>query len=47
MRTPLASCTSYMDVLRATKQPFIRMKELADEGAATYDQPLARCWRAR
>ena len=37
VRTPLASCTSYMDVLRATKQPFIRMKELADEGAATYD----------
>ena len=37
MRTPLASCVSFMDVLRATKQPFLRMNELANEGAAVYD----------
>jgi acyl-coenzyme A synthetase/AMP-(fatty) acid ligase len=37
VRTPLASCVSFMDVLRATKQPFLRMNELANEGAAVYD----------
>ena len=37
VRTPLASCVSFMDVLRATKQPFLHMNELANQGAAVYD----------
>ena len=37
VRTPLAGCASFMDVLRATKQPFLRMNEMAQEGAAVYD----------
>jgi acyl-coenzyme A synthetase/AMP-(fatty) acid ligase len=37
VRTPLASCVSFMDVLRATKNPFLHMNENANEGAAVYD----------